>query len=75
MGNPHKPNKVHLGATVTEITDALPCLVIQGLERVHVIPRRTLEDVAEGLRKWSDIEDGDDMMPAILGEWLQNFRG
>ena len=70
----HVDNKTHLGDSVVEIVDYLPHVVIEGLERVHVIPLPTLQDVAMGRLKWSEVSDSDDMTPAIFQEWLIGLK-
>ena len=70
----HVDNKIHLGDSVVEMSDYKPHVVIQGLERVHVISMQTIQNVANRKLVWSKIEDSDDMIPAILQEWLKFIR-
>jgi hypothetical protein len=58
--------------TVSNIDDHIPHFVVQGLDRVHVIPVSAIKAVVSGNMKFTDFEDGNDFIPTILEEWMKN---
>lgn len=65
----NKPNKI------SQIDNHRPHVVVQGLKSVHVIPVACLDKMAAGELKVVDVEDIDDFLPTIIGEWLVGLSG
>lgn len=56
---------------VIALDDHRPHVTINGTSgKVHVIPVSTIQDVIEGARDITSIEDYEDIVPSILIEWL-----
>lgn len=60
-------------ATVTDISERMPHLKIPGIEKVHVLPAALIQDVADGKRDITQIDDWADFLPTICKEWLNGF--
>lgn len=56
--------------SVIELKDYRPHVVVQGQERTHIAPLEMFHQIAKSDLDWRDVEDGDDMIPTIIGEWL-----
>jgi len=57
-------------SNVTDINDQKPHLMIPGSVNVHVMPKSLIEDVINGKKDITDIEEYEDFLPTILKEWL-----
>ena len=61
---------------VTNIEDHRPQLNIQVAPgNVHVIPKAFFEDVVNGKRDITDLEQYKEIVPVILSEWLEDLCG
>lgn len=58
-------------SNVTDINDQKPHLVIPGVQNVHVLPRSLIEDVINGDKDITEIEEYYDFLPTILKEWIE----
>lgn len=61
-------------ASIHNIHKNLPHIVVEGVKSTHVIPKVMLEHMASGKLKASEIEELDDFLPTIIGEWLNECR-
>ena len=56
--------------TVHNIEDQKPHVTITGFKRVHAVPISMLQDIVSGKLKLSDVDDFEDFIPILIGEWL-----
>ena len=54
-----------------ELDEYRPHKAIHGKVMLHILPLRTLKDIANRKLKVSDVEGIDDFMPTIIAEWLE----
>jgi len=55
---------------VSDIDDQRPHLMIPGKQKAHVIPKSLIQDVIDGDKDITEIEEYYDFLPTILKEWL-----
>lgn len=62
---------------VVDIDAMRPHVTISGIgggSNVHVIPVKTLQDIAFGEKCITELELYKEIVPAIIGEWLQFIK-
>jgi len=55
---------------VHDISDHKPHIVLQTMKATRVLPVSLIKDVINGKKDITDIEDYEDILSAILTEWL-----
>ena len=62
---------------VIDLDAQRPHTVIHGLEQSHLMPTSSLEDMASGELKITEVDGIDDFIPTIIEEWLEltKFNG
>ena len=62
---------------VYNIGDYKPAVIIndKAHKKTHVVERSTFEDIVKGHLKVEDLEGWKEILPIILGEWLDGYGG
>lgn len=54
---------------VTDIDNERPHYLINTGDKIHVLPESFVNDVINGKRRWTEADDWEPMLIAILSDW------